>query len=72
MDSISSEERARLEKDNKGPTTIAVCVVFTVLALISVALRLFTRVKLIRHVGAEDYCIIVSMVSVYQSSHHLA
>jgi hypothetical protein len=62
MDQIPPEVLAALKKEDKGPTTIAVCTVFTVLALVSVALRFFTRIKLVGSVWLEDYFIASSMV----------
>ncbi|ORY07130.1 hypothetical protein BCR34DRAFT_631839 [Clohesyomyces aquaticus] len=62
MDQIPPEVLAVLKNEDKGPTTIGVCTVFTVLALISVCLRFFTRIKLVGNVWLEDHFIAASMV----------
>ncbi|CAN9210265.1 unnamed protein product [Alternaria alternata] len=53
---------AALAQDNLGPKTLALVYSFTFLALISVALRFFSRIKLTKIVGWEDYFIGISMV----------
>jgi hypothetical protein len=62
MDQIPPEQLAILAKENQGPKIIGIVVAFTALALICVALRICTRIKFMKSVGWEDYCIAVSMV----------
>ena len=50
-----------------GPTTIAVCWVFTSLATIFASLRLISRFRLSHYGGWDDLFIITSMVSLQKS-----
>lgn len=63
MDQLSPEQVSKLRHEDRGPLSIRVVVVFTVIAFICVSLRFFTRLKFVRNVGLEDYLIAVSMVS---------
>ncbi|KAI9675737.1 MAG: hypothetical protein M1817_001104 [Caeruleum heppii] len=47
--------------ENQGPRILAVCVTTTVLAFVIVCLRLFTRIKVVRSVGWDDYVILLTM-----------
>jgi len=62
MDQIPPEQLAILAKESQGPKIVGVVVAFTTFAAICVALRFFSRIRLTRSVGWEDYCIAVSMV----------
>lgn len=63
MDKLSPEQIAQLAKEDKGPVTKSIIIAFTVIAIISVCLRMFTRFKFTgRAIGWEDYTIIISMV----------
>jgi hypothetical protein len=62
MDHIPPEQLAMLAHEDQGPKVIGLVVTFTVLALASVLLRFFARVRFTRHVGWEDYFIALSMV----------
>ena len=62
MDQIPPEKLTQMSKETQGPTSIAVCVAFTVLALISVVLRFISRINFVKRLGVEDYFIAVSMV----------
>ncbi len=48
--------------ETRAPQLIAVTVTVTVLAVISVAARLYVRVKISRSVGWDDYTILAAMV----------
>lgn len=63
MDQIPPEKLAAMAAEDLGPLTIAVVIVFTVVAFICVCLRIFTRILLVHNVGVEDYFIALSMVS---------
>jgi hypothetical protein len=60
---IPPEQLSVLAKEDLGPLMVTVVVVFTVIAFISVCLRFFTRLAVVRHVGPEDYFIALSMVN---------
>ncbi|KAF2183865.1 hypothetical protein K469DRAFT_581164 [Zopfia rhizophila CBS 207.26] len=62
MDQLSPAQLAALKKEDKGPTTIAICVAFTIFSFICVSLRVFTRIKYVRDIGLEDYFIALSML----------
>jgi hypothetical protein len=53
---------AALARDDLGPKTLGLVYSFTVLALICVALRFFSRIKFTKMVGWEDYFIGISAV----------
>jgi hypothetical protein len=59
--SISPEQLARLAGEDQGPLTKNIIVTFTIIGLISICLRLYTRLRY-KAVGREDYSIIVAMV----------
>lgn len=53
-------------KDNpRGKQAFDVSIAFTVLAIISVALRLYTRWFIVRAQGIEDHLIAVATVSIH-------
>jgi uncharacterized membrane protein len=59
---ISPERLAALAKEDRGPLTRSIIIAFTCIAVVCVALRIFTRLKYLgRALGPEDYTIIVSM-----------
>jgi hypothetical protein len=62
VDSIPPSVLASLAREDQGPKTIALVVVFTSLAFIAVCLRFFSRIRFAIHIGWEDYFIVVSMV----------
>jgi len=68
---VSPEVRARLENDDLGSTIVGVTVSFTVLALTAVLLRFYTRVRLIKNFGAEDWLMLVSMVRIRESHNEI-
>ncbi|KAF2496333.1 hypothetical protein BU16DRAFT_609132 [Lophium mytilinum] len=47
--------------ENAGPTILATCGTVTALALITLAIRLFVRIRMIRNVGWDDYTMIVAV-----------
>ncbi|KAF1841118.1 uncharacterized protein K460DRAFT_347785 [Cucurbitaria berberidis CBS 394.84] len=61
MGELTPEQIARLREQNLGPQQFAIVVVFTLLALITVCLRVYTRMRLVHLVGLEDYFIVLSM-----------
>lgn len=54
---------AAYKADNKGPMIIAVCLAVTVLSTIFVALRVFTRQKIMGQLHLDDWLVIPSIVS---------
>jgi len=48
---------------DKGPMVLALVTVSTGLALLTVALRLFVRITVVKSVGWDDHAIVVSAVS---------
>ncbi|KAG9195799.1 hypothetical protein G6011_00920 [Alternaria panax] len=62
MDPIPPEQLATLAKEDWGPLTKSIVLAFTCIAVICVALRLFTRLRLLgRSLGWEDYTIVISL-----------
>jgi hypothetical protein len=53
----------QLLKDNQQPQILAIVIVFPILAFITVILRLYTRLIVIKNAASEDYCIAFAMVS---------
>jgi len=62
MADMSPEQLAAMQKENLGPGSVALIVTFTVLAVVCVGLRLFSRLRLVKNIGLEDYFIALSMV----------
>jgi hypothetical protein len=62
MDLLSPGQREELARGDQGPLTKWIVITFTVIAFVSVCLRLSTRFSY-RNVGNEDYTIVVSAVS---------
>jgi hypothetical protein len=65
MDAISSippEQLAKLAGEDHGPLTRNIIIASTIISLISICLRLYTRLRY-KAVGWEDYSIIVAMAS---------
>ena len=60
---LTAEELAVLANESKQATAYAIIILFTLLALIIVSLRMYTRLFLIKKPGPEDYIIGISMVS---------
>lgn len=60
---VPPEVIAALAKENRSPLIIGLTAGFTGLALVSVLLRFFTRIKFVGVVGSEDYLVTLSMVS---------
>jgi hypothetical protein len=54
----------QLLKDSTQGQIWAIIIAFPVLALITVILRLYTRLVIIKNASSEDYCIVLAMVSV--------
>lgn len=48
----------------RGPNIVATNAVFISLATVAVALRLFTRYKIVSDIGPEDYMLVGAWVSV--------
>ncbi len=47
---------------NKGPHVLGIVIAFPILAAICLALRLYTRIKIIANAALEDYFIVVALV----------
>jgi hypothetical protein len=62
MDGLTPEQREILAKESHGPLVISIVIAFTVLSLVCVSLRFFTRIRFTRLVGTEDYLTALSMV----------
>jgi hypothetical protein len=62
VEQIPPEVLAILAQQDQGPKAIGLVVAFTVLALICVVLRFFTRIRFTQLLGWEDYYIALSMV----------
>ena len=65
---ISPEQRLILLQDDLGPTVIGVTVSFTTVALIIVVLRVWTRTRMVKIFGLEDYMMVAAMVCSLQCS----
>ncbi|EMD62127.1 hypothetical protein GGP41_002403 [Bipolaris sorokiniana] len=52
----------KLEKESLAPAGLAVTIVFTVASCTTVALRLYTRKILLRHVTSDDYAILLAQI----------
>lgn len=59
---MSPEQLAVLQNEDNGHTVIAVVSTFTAIGFIFVCTRLYARLILIRNIGLEDYCILISFV----------
>lgn len=53
-----------VEDVNRGPEILRVTGSLIGLTLILIAMRIWVRVRMIRQVGWDDYCVLTSMVSV--------
>lgn len=58
---IPPEQLAKLAGEDLGPLTKNIVIAFTVIALVSVSLRIYTRFRY-KAVGWEDYSIIIATV----------
>ena len=67
---IMDSTEAGLTAANKGKPIVAVTTVFTVTALLIIALRLFTRLKIVRNTGIDDAVIIFAMVCPFLHVRH--
>lgn len=52
---------ANYPNENEGPTILAATLTVTSLALVTLIIRLFVRIRMIRNVGWDDYTMIVAM-----------
>lgn len=48
---------------NRGPPVLAVIIIFTSLALLSVIVRIYTRLRIVQKCAHEDCAVVASMVS---------
>ncbi|KAH7348200.1 hypothetical protein BKA66DRAFT_477312 [Pyrenochaeta sp. MPI-SDFR-AT-0127] len=62
MDQMSPDQIATLAKDDLSSLTRSIVIAFTILAFVSVALRLFTRIRY-QTIGWEDYTIVLSLIT---------
>ncbi|OWP00034.1 hypothetical protein B2J93_2381 [Marssonina coronariae] len=53
---------AHLPNENRGPTILVVVTTITMIALVTVLLRVWVRIKFIRRVAASDYTMVFAMV----------
>ncbi|KAF2453059.1 hypothetical protein BDY21DRAFT_388291 [Lineolata rhizophorae] len=65
MATSSSELPPEVASQNKGPAIIASTVTLTALATIFVAGRTYVRSRILRHLGLDDYLILLSMIFGY-------
>lgn len=63
-DQLSPEQLAKLAGEDLGPLTKNIVIAFTVIAFVSVCLRLYTRLRY-KAVGWEDYTIAAAMVQLF-------
>lgn len=49
---------------NRGPELLAITWVFTVLALLVVIAKFYTKAKILRGLGLDDFLVVLSMVSI--------
>lgn len=59
---ISPEQRLILLQDDLGPTVIGVTTAFTSTALIIAVLRVWTRTRLVKIFGLEDWMMVAAIV----------
>jgi hypothetical protein len=59
---FSPEQLAALDAESKGPTTLVVVILFTILSFFFVCMRYVSRFAIIKRGSAEDYTIGVAMV----------
>ena len=60
---IAPEQLARLRADTRQPEALAVIITFTAIAGITLCMRYFTRVFLVKKPGLDDYLIAIAMAS---------
>lgn len=51
-----------MEDDNRGPQLRAVCIAFLSIATVSVALRAFVRIRMLKIFGIEDGFMVAAWV----------
>ncbi|KAK4114687.1 hypothetical protein N656DRAFT_705020 [Canariomyces notabilis] len=51
--------------ENRGPEILAICGSLVGIALVTVVLRMFVRVKMIGHIGADDWAIVAAMTVMF-------
>lgn len=56
-----------MEDDNRGPQLRAVCIFFLTVATVSVALRSYVRVRLVKKFGIEDWFMVAAWVCLVYS-----
>ncbi len=49
---------------NRGPELVAVTWALTALATVVVALRMFTRIRILKDMALDDFYVVISLVSV--------
>jgi hypothetical protein len=54
--------RSELQSNSNAPSILAVNGVFTFIAMVVVALRVYVRAAMLRFVGLDDYVIVAAMV----------
>ncbi|OBT51769.1 hypothetical protein VE04_08196, partial [Pseudogymnoascus sp. 24MN13] len=59
---FSPEQLAALDAESKGPTTLVVVILFTILSFFFVCMRYVSRFAIIKRGSAEDYTIGVAMI----------
>lgn len=60
---MASIRRSHPKYENRAPELLAVLWTFTTLALVVVLVKVYTRVKIIRETGLDDFLILFSMVN---------
>jgi hypothetical protein len=61
---LAPEQLTLLAQDDLGPKVLGIVISFTILAVITVLLRFFTRVRFTQLVGWEDYFVALSVVRI--------
>ena len=69
-DAILRRDNDDIYMSSRGAHGLVVSVVFTALATCFVAMRMFTRIKLMRRVEANDWMVIIALVSCVTNLEH--
>lgn len=59
---IMADAREKPADHNRGAEILAVCGTMVALSLFTVVMRLWVRVRIVKHVGSDDWAIIAAMV----------
>lgn len=54
--------------ENRGPQLLVVCITLLTIAIVSMSLRVFTRLFIVKGFGKDDYLMVFAAVSVILDS----